>query len=401
MNVVTMRRTALLSAALLALASATVWAQETTPTTPLAAETALPAIRVVPVERRELVEILPVTGTIVARDEAATGVDLNGLVVLALNADQGDRVHKGEVLAVLDRSMLDTQLAQLQASRIQGEASVAQTESQIADAEVAVKQGREGLDRAKALQSKGFAAQSSLDQASNADASARAKLTSAQKAVAATKAQLAVIDAQMEGIRVQIAKTQVRAPADGLILARSATVGGIVSPNSGSLFRMAIDGDFELEANVAETSLPKLQTSMKASVSLPGVKNSFGGTIRRISPEIDQKTRLGPIRIALDKSAPARAGGFARAEIEVVRRQGLAVPASAIIYHEGVPVLQLVENGLVRSVPVEIGVRTGKVVEVLSGLTEGQEVVARAGTFVADGDRVNAVRDDKTATVKP
>jgi HlyD family secretion protein len=101
---------------------------------------ALPAIRVVSAERREIVETVSVNGTIVAREEAAVGTDLNGLIVEALNADQGDRVRKGDVLARLDRSMLDTQLAQMRATRAQAEASAAQMNAEIADTRVGVKQ---------------------------------------------------------------------------------------------------------------------------------------------------------------------------------------------------------------------------------------------------------------------
>ena len=93
-----------------------------------------------------------------------------------------------------------------------------------------------------------MATQAQLDNAENAAESARAKLDSAEKAMAATQAQLAVIDAQIENVRVQIGKTEVRAPSDGLILARDATMGGIVSAASGPLFRIAIDAEFELEA---------------------------------------------------------------------------------------------------------------------------------------------------------
>src|SRR3954463_14039597 len=74
-----------------------------------------PAIRVVAADTRDIVEKLSVTGTVVAREEANAGTDLNGMIVTVLNADQGDHVTKGEVLAVLDRSALDTQLAQNEA----------------------------------------------------------------------------------------------------------------------------------------------------------------------------------------------------------------------------------------------------------------------------------------------
>ena len=123
-----------------------------------------PAIRVVSAERRELVEKLSVTGTIVAREEAAAGTDLNGLTVVALNADQGDMVRKGDVLAVLDRSTLDTQLAQIDASRAQAEANIAQVGAQIGDAEIGVRQAQEGLERAVALHKKGVATQGAARQ---------------------------------------------------------------------------------------------------------------------------------------------------------------------------------------------------------------------------------------------
>src|SRR3954470_19137116 len=150
-----------------------------------------PSIRVVTAETREIVEKLSVSGTIVAREEANAGTDLNGMTVNQLNADQGDFVKKGEILAVLDRSTLDTQLAQNEASRAQAEANIAQTQSQIADAEVSVRQAGEGLERAEALQTKGFATKAELDNAVNASDSAKARLESAKRALFASQAQIA------------------------------------------------------------------------------------------------------------------------------------------------------------------------------------------------------------------
>ena len=388
---------ALLAAAALPVAALPAFAADAAPI----AASPLPAIRVVAAERRELVETLSVNGTVVARDEAAAGTDLNGMIVTALNADIGDIVKKGDVLAVLDRSMLQTQLAQMQATRAQAEASVAQMEAQIADARIGVKQGDEALERAIALQKKAVATQAQLDNAENAADSARAKVNSAVKALAATYAQLAVIDAQMDGVRVQIDKTEVRAPADGLVLARAATVGGIVSPTTGPLFRIAIDAEFELEANVAETALPRLSAGMKSAVVLPGIEERIEGSIRRIAPEVDQKSRLGLIRIALPKDAPARAGSFARGEIEIVRREGVSVPISAVLYQGEKPLLQVVAAGRISTTPVTLGVRASGSVEIVSGVGAGDEVVARAGTFVADGDMVTPVRDEPTGAVKP
>ncbi len=360
-----------------------------------------PSIRVVAAERRELVETLSVNGTIVAREEAAVGTDLNGLTVITLNADEGDVVKKGDVLAVLDRSMLDTQLAQIEASRAQAEANIAQMRAQIGDAEVGVRQAKEALDRADALQKKGFAPDAQRDNAVNALDSAKARLDSAEKALKSSEAQLGVVEAQRQNVLVQIGKTELRAPADGLILARNATLGGVVMAGSAPLFRIAIDGEFELAATISGTELPRLANGMKATISLSGLEGLIEGSIRRISPEVDRASRLGSIRIALKPGSPVRAGNFARGEIELVRREGVAVPVSAVLYAGTDAFLQCVEGGKVETRTVTLGTRTDDMVEIASGLSEGEEVVSRAGTFVADGDLVTPVRIEATGAVKP
>jgi HlyD family secretion protein len=337
----------------------------------------------------------------VAREEAAAGSDLNGLRVMALNADIGDRVGQGDVLAVLDRAMLDTELARVKASRAQGEANVAQMRAGIGDAKIAVRQADEALDRARTLQEKGVAARMQLDNAVNAADSARARLLSAEKALAAAEAQLGVVDAEIGNVMVQITKTELRAPAGGVVLARDATLGGVVSAGGGPLFRIAIGAEFELAASVAETSLPRLRPGMRATVLPAGATEAVEGTIRRISPEVDAVSRLGAIRIELTSGSTARAGNFARGEIEIVRRDGLAVPSSAVIYKDTQAFLRTVRDGRVRTVPVTLGVHAGSFVEVVSGLEAGAEVVFRAGTFVADGDRVTPVRVEETGAVKP
>lgn len=366
---------------------------------PQSAAQPAPAIRVVAAEKRELVETIAVTGTVLPRQEAAVGVDLTGLIVMRLNADLGDRVEKGDVLAVLDRSALDTQLAQMEATKAQAMANVAQADAQIADAEVGVRQAEEALARAEALQAKGVATQAQLDNAVNALDSARARKVSAERAKAAAEAQVGVIDAQNKNVLLQLAKTQVKAPASGLVLERSATLGAVVGAGAGPLFRIAIDAEFELAAEVSETDLPRLKPGMVVQVTAAGSPDPIEGRIRLIAPEVDRDTRLGRIRIALPADEAVRAGNFARGDIEVLRREGIAVPVSAVIYRDRAAFLQKVEGGVVATIPVRLGARADGYVEVVEGLAEGDEVVSRAGTFVADGDRITPVRAEETGAL--
>jgi HlyD family secretion protein len=96
-----------------------------------------------------------------------------------------------------------------------------------------------------------------------------------------------------------------------------------------------------------------------------------------------------------------RVGNFGRAAIETVHRRGVAVPVSALVYSGADAFLQKVEDGRVKTVPVKLGARSEGYVEILSGVIEGDEVVARAGTFVADGDLITPVPGEQMGAAQP
>ena len=189
-----------------------------------------PAIRVVAAEKRELVETLSVNGTIVAREEADAGTDLNGMIVIRSMPTMGDVVKKGDVLAVLDRSTLDTQLAQSEASRAQAEANIAQMRAQIGDAEVAVRQAGEGAGarqtpcRRRASPPRRSSTMRSTPPTARRPSWNRRK----RRSPLASRRSSASSTRRRTSICIQIDKTEVRAPADGLVLARNATLGGVV-----------------------------------------------------------------------------------------------------------------------------------------------------------------------------
>ena len=198
-----------------------------------------PAITVIVAQKRELIERLPVTGSVTPRQEVAVGADVSGLLVTELNADIGDVVKEGDVLARLDTAALQTQLAQIDAQEAQNAASKAQTEAQIVDAEIGVRQAQENYDRAKKLAKSGVAATASLDTSRNALDSANAKLNTAQQGLMAVDAQAKLIAAQKTEVALRISKAEVKAPADGLVLARNAQLGAVVSGGGAPLFRLA------------------------------------------------------------------------------------------------------------------------------------------------------------------
>lgn len=355
-----------------------------------------PAVTVIIAQKREIVEKLPVSGSVRPRQEVAVGADVSGLLVTELNADIGDMVKQGDVLARLDTAALLTQSAQFDAQDAQNAASKAQTEAQIVDAEIGVRQAQEQFDRAQKLAKSGVTAAASLDTARNSLDSARAKLNTATQGLAAVQAQAKLIAAQKSELNLRIEKADVKAPTDGLVLARNAQLGAVVSGAGGPLFRIAWTGKFEVVADVPEITLSRVEVGAPTSFSVTGFDAPLQGEVRLIGPEINAATRLGQVYLTLPENAPIKPGAFARGEIELVRRVAVAVPSSALLFRDQEAYLQVVKDGIVESRTVKTGARAGGFVEVLEGLYEGENVVERAGTFIANGDRVNAVLHSET-----
>jgi HlyD family secretion protein len=214
-----------------------------------------PSVTVTTVEKKQLSERLSINGTVTPVEEVSVGADVAGLIVTELAADVGDVVKAGQVLARLDTASLKTQLAQIVAQEAQSAAAVAQAEAQILDTEIGIKQAKDQWERAASLAKSGVASTATRDNATNAYDSAKAKLNTAQQGLMAAKAQVGLVAAQKSQIEVQIGKAEVKAPADGLILARNAQLGAVVSGAAGPLFRIAKDGAYEVVANVSETAL--------------------------------------------------------------------------------------------------------------------------------------------------
>jgi RND family efflux transporter MFP subunit len=156
------------------------------------------------------------------------------------------------------------------------------------------------------------------------------------------------------------------------------------------MFRIVAKGEVELDAEVVETRLGAIHVGQSARVEVAGL-GQVTGTVRLVSPEVDRSTRLGRVRIFLGDNPGLRVGAFGRANIETAASSGLAVPASAVLYGPSGPTVQVVRGNRVETRAVKIGLAVNALVEVREGLADGDLVVARAGTFLRDGDTVRPV----------
>jgi HlyD family secretion protein len=358
---------------------------------PATSEVRAPAISTVEAVEAEVVATVPVTGSLIAREEIVVGVDVEGFRIVELLVEAGDAVEAGDVLARLDPATIDIQLAQNASQLARADAAIAQARASIAEAEASKIQADAALERTRSLTGSGVTSQDVLDQRVSAAASASAQLNSAEQGLELALADKALTEAQRRELELTLFKTEIKAPASGIVLSRTARIGAVASPAADPLFRIAEAGDIELAADVTEMDLARIETGMPVTVRPAGFSEAVTGTVRLISPQVDSATRLGTVRIALDAEATLRPGIFARGNIEVARSTGVTIPLSALVTIDGRATVQAVIDGVIETRDVETGLRTASTIEIRSGLEAGEAVVRRAGTFVRDGDRVTAV----------
>lgn len=350
-----------------------------------------PAVTVVPAESREIVERAVVTGTLVPRDEILVSPEVEGLRITDLLVEEGDRVTKGQVLSKLSLEMIVTQEASNAAAIARAEAAIVQAQSQIVQAEAANVEARQSLERAQALSKTGNATAAVLEQRVSAAQGAEGRLAAARGGLQSAQADLATARAAGAEIALRRARTDIRAPEAGIINRRTARIGATATAVGEPLFRLIARGEIELEGEVPETSLARIQVGNPASLDLDDGRQ-LRGKVRRVYPEVDRATRLGKVRIRLGDDPVLRIGAFARGNVEVARRTGVAVPVSSLLYAaDGRASVLVAKDGRVEARPVTTGLSAEGFTEIRAGVAAGESVVARAGSFLRDGDRVRPV----------
>ena len=197
---------------------------------PVAAEqpSQAPLVGVAEVRRTTLTETIMVTGSLAAREEVLVTPQVDGLQIMAILSEQGDLVTKGKVLARLDRSAMDAQLARLDAQDARADAAIAQARSQIASAEAVLKHASAAFERSRDLLRTGSSTQATFDEREAAARGATAALASARDGLRLAEADKAANAAQIRELKIKLAFTEITAPAP----ASSAAARRVLAPPS-------------------------------------------------------------------------------------------------------------------------------------------------------------------------
>jgi RND family efflux transporter MFP subunit len=327
-----------------------------------ASDEAAPLVTVRAPGRSSVNTLISFTGGIVARYDQPIGVEGEGGRVSEVLVESGDHVHRGQVLARLDPTVINAQVANLKAALEQSRA-----EAVLAEADYA---------RASAV-------------ANSVGALSKEEVDKRRSVVATTAAKVKAAEAQLTESEARLGRTDIRAPADGIVLTRTAEVGQTVLAGGATLFRLARGGEIEMRALAAETDLPKLKAGQPVDVYLTGIPTGFKGKVRLVSAVIDPATRLGEVRVSLPQHPDLRPGAFARGDVQVGSAMLPIVPQTAVLADGAKNFVFIVDQDrkVVRRTVKIAGTQPQGIV-VSDGLDGTEPVVSSAGAFLHEGEKV-------------
>lgn len=314
-------------------------------------------------------------GRVSARQEATLRAEIAARV-LKLHHRRGERVSAGDPLLSYDAEELKRRVNAAQAG-------VSLARAQALQAQVSAATAAANAERVRRLRATGAIAEAEAD---NQEGQAKALLRGAEAAQAGVSQAMA----NVELARVAAGKTVVLAPFAGVVLTTAVEAGETTAPGA-PLLQLADTGELHVDAEIDEADLGRIAVGMPAEVSLdafPGVK--IEGKVTEIAPSVTRDPRGGR-SVALDVALPPDprllVGMSADVDIIVsVRQNTVWLPPNAVLGRGAERIVYVVEGGVARKRTIDVGIATWEAVEVKSGLSGGERVVASLATKeLADG----------------
>ena len=328
------------------------------------------------VKRGDISQQIQVVGNLIGATTVAATPKVSGRLD-SVTVRLGDRVSEGQPIAKIDDRELLEQLKQAEASHAVAEATIRQRAADLKLAEV-------NRDRNRNLFERQLISRQTYD-----DTEARYQAAEAQVDLA--QAQLLAAKSRLDELKINVGNTTLTSPVNGFVASRTLDPGAWVTPNSSFLSLVDIS-KVRLIANVIEKDLRRIQIGQQAEVEVdayPGEK--FAGRISHMAPILDPATRTAQIEVEIaNASFRLKPGMYAKVNFIVDKRENtLLVPSSAVVDFAGKRGVFLpAEGNLATFRPIEPGVTTSDLVEVVAGLGEGEKIITTGAAALREGDRI-------------
>lgn len=302
------------------------------------------------------------SGNIAAWQEADISTETSGLKLTAVYVNVGDSVKRGQVLAQFSEDIPS--------------ADISQQRAVLAEASAALIEATHNAERALALAGTGAMSEQQITQYKTAALTGKARLDAA--------------NAALNRQQLNLQKTRIIAPDDGVISARNATLGA-VTPAGQSLFSLIRQNRLEWRAELTAEQLAQIRAGQNAQITLPD-QATIIAKIRIIAPTIDPQTRLGIAYVDIPAHSGAQAGMYVNGTFTLGTRRNLSLPASAIMQRDGhAYVYRLSPDKHVQLIQINTGAHNQQQFEILSGISAQDSVVVDGSGFLNDGDLVKVV----------
>lgn len=358
-----------------------------------AAERYVP-VEVSKVEKKSIASLSTLTGKVFADKEVVVFPKTPGKVV-SVGAKVGDEVKDGQVLFTLSSEDAQKAVEQSRAALNTAKSAFDMAKANFELNNEKVQNAKLNLERTKVLYESGAVSKSAYE---------AAQLQASDKQTEVYKAQLSQAEASYNQSQVaynqavqNLDNTYVKSPMNGVVSSINVQVGTMTSNVQIPVSVVNMDR-VNVVINVTEDIVKFLALNQDVKVDITGAsKNSFSGKIINISPAADSKTQLYPVKIDIDnKDKTIKPGMFAKVELNTDTRQNaVIVKSECIIEKNGKSFVYVVENEKAVQKEVTIGLDTGTLLEIKSGLDEGETIIVKGQNYVENGSKVKVVRGDK------
>src|SRR6267154_1557881 len=348
----------------------------------------MPSVRVEQVVQRHGRLHVSLPGTTLAFDQADIYARASGYV-LKRNVDIGDHVKTGQLLAEITAPEVDYQVAQLQNSLQQAEATTRQTVANRSLAQVTW--GRDSV-----LVNQGWVTQQQGD-------TDRYTLQAQQHATQAAQNSAAAMQAQLQYTNQQKIYQQVVAPFDGVVTQRNIDVGSLITANATSgtaMFTVVQSGVIRVWVYVPQDAAFGVKPGIEAIIRVPAMPNlTFHGKVTRIADALQPGTRTLLTEVDIpNPNGALQPGVYCTVELRIPRQSpALIVPASAIIFNQSGMQVAVVEDGVAHLHKIAITADNGTEVEVNDGIKDGDKVILQPPVNLADGNKVQIIPEPPAA----
>jgi RND family efflux transporter MFP subunit len=299
----------------------------------------------------------------------------------------GDVVSAGQLLLVIDARDLDAALRQAQAALDEATNAIAE-----ADNAVAAAQSNLDLVKVTSRRLEDLYEKKSISDQEHDEATAKLKAAQAAYAMAASRrAQLSAKIQQAEeavaGAAVMRSYSEIRAPFAGTVIEKPVEQGILAVPGA-PLLTLEQAGTFRFEAPVEEAFLAGTRVGQPVTVKLDSFDQTITARVAEIVPSVDPASRAFTVKIDLPAIPGLRPGVFGRAQFSRGSRKLVAIPVGAVTAQGQLESVLVAEQGFARMRLVTTGQRQGDLVEILSGLNSGEQVLSPRPASLTDGARV-------------